>query len=101
MLRSIFWGRGRAPRGAAHSGRVEFNLVDFYHNVLHLVGVDTAKLTGPAIAKIMDSLRAGFEDGHLRPLPVQTWTLERGIDAYAAVAKGATSSKQVLLPRNT
>ena len=44
----------------------------------------------------MDDLRAGFEDGYLRPLPVQTWSLDHGIDAYAAVGKGATSNKHVL-----
>ena len=42
-------------------GRVEFNLVDFYHNLLRLIGIDTMKLTGHEIAKIMDNLRAGFE----------------------------------------
>ena len=77
-------------------GRVEFNLVDFYHNLLRLIGIDTMKLTGHEIAKIMDNLRAGFEDGHLRPSSVQTWTLDQGIDAYTAVEKGTTSSKNVL-----
>ena len=66
-----------------------------------LIGVDTIKLAGPEIAKIMDDLRGGFEGGHLRPSPVQTWTLDQGIDAYAAVEKGATSSKHVLLPRRS
>jgi NADPH:quinone reductase len=75
------------------------SLIDFYHNLQRLIGVDTLKLTGPEIAKIMDDLRAGFEDGHLRPSSVQTWTLDQGIDAYAAVEKGVTSSKHVLLPR--
>ena len=81
------------------SGRVEFSLLDFYHNRQRLIGVDTVKLTGPEIAKIMNELRAGFEDGHLRPSPVQTWTLDQGVDAYLAVEKRATSRKHVLLPR--
>jgi NADPH:quinone reductase len=98
-LQSLRVGGRQVAIASIGDGRVEFNLVDFYHNLLRLIGVDTMKLTGPEIAKIMDDLRAGFEDGHLRPSPVQTWTLDQGIDAYAAVEKGGTSSKHVLLPR--
>ena len=47
----------------------------------------------------MKDLRAGFEDGHLRPPRVETWTLDQGIDAYAALEKGATSRKHVRAPR--
>jgi len=98
-LKSLRLGGRQVAITSIGSGRVEFNLVDFYHDLLRLIGVDTMKLTGPEIAKIMNDLRAGFEYGHLRPSPVQTWTLDQGIDAYEAVEKGATSSKQVLLPR--
>ena len=59
------------------------------------------KFTGREIAKIMNGLRAGFEGGHLRPPPVQTWSLDQAIDAYAAVEKGTASSKHVLLPWQT
>jgi NADPH2:quinone reductase len=97
-LKSLRYGGRQVAIASLGNGRVEFNLVDFYHNLLSLTGVDTMKLTGREIAEIMDGLRAGFEDGHLRPSPVQTWSLDQAIDAYAAVAKGATSSKQVLLP---
>jgi NADPH:quinone reductase len=80
-------------------GRVTFNLRDFYHNRLRLIGVDTLGLTGPQIATIMDSLRAGFEDGHLRPPSVQTWSLEQAVEAYSAVQGGMPGSKHVLVPR--
>ena len=79
--------------------RVEFDLLDFYHNQSRLIGIDTMKLTGPRIAKIMDSLRAGFEGGFLKPFPVKTWTLEQGIDAYTAAEKGGSPDKHVLLMR--
>jgi NADPH:quinone reductase len=98
-LKSLRIGGRQVAITSVGSGRVEFNLVDFYRNLHRLIGVNTLKPTGPEIAKIMDDLRAGFEDGHLRPSPIQTWTLDQGIDAYAAVEKGATSSKHVLLPR--
>jgi hypothetical protein len=40
-----------------------------------LTGVDTMKLTGPAIAEIMNELRAGFEGGYLQTSQVQKWSL--------------------------
>jgi NADPH2:quinone reductase len=69
-LKSLRIGGRQVAITTVGNGRVEFSLVDFYHNLQHLMGVDTVKLTGPAIAKIMDKLRAGFEDGHLRASPV-------------------------------
>jgi NADPH:quinone reductase-like Zn-dependent oxidoreductase len=98
-LKSLRLGGRQVAITSIGNGRVEFNLVDFYHNRLRLIGVDTVKLTNREIAGIMNQLRVGFEDGHLRPSPIQTWTLDQGIDAYEAGAKGATSSKQILLPR--
>jgi NADPH2:quinone reductase len=80
-------------------GRVTLNLRDFYHNRLRLIGVDSMGLTGPQIATIMNSLRAGFEGRQLRPPPVQTWSLEHARDAYAAVQVGTAGAKHVLVPR--
>jgi NADPH:quinone reductase-like Zn-dependent oxidoreductase len=98
-LKSLRVGGRQMAITSSGNGRVEFSLVDFYHNRLRLIGVDTVKLANREIAEIMNQLRVGFEDGHLRPSPVQTWTLDQGIEAYEAVAKGAAASKQVLLPR--
>jgi NADPH:quinone reductase len=98
-LKLLRVGGRQVALASTGNGRVEFNLVDFYHNLLRLVSVDTVKLTNREIAEIMNHLRIGFEEGHLRPSPVETWTLDQGIDAYEAVAKGATSNKQILLPR--
>jgi NADPH:quinone reductase-like Zn-dependent oxidoreductase len=100
-LNSLRHGGRQVAIASVGTGRVEFNLVAFYHNAGRLIGVDTVKLTGAEIAKIMDKLRAGFDDGHLRPSPVETWPLERGVEAYAAVERGRASSKQVLLPRTS
>jgi len=80
------------------SRRVEFDLVDFYRNRLRLVGVDTAKLTGGDIAQIMNELRVGFEEGHLKPPTVRTWPLERAVEAYSSVADGDAAAKHVLIP---
>jgi NADPH2:quinone reductase len=97
-LKSLRLGGRQVAISSVGNGRVEFNLVEFYHNALRLVGVDTVKLTAAAIAKIMNELRAGFEGGYLRTAPVQSWSLDRAIDAYTAVEKGTGSNKQVFLP---
>lgn len=98
-LKSLRLGGRQVAISSMGTGRVEYNLVDYYDNRLRLTGLDIMKLTGPEIAKIMNELQSGFEDGHLRPSPIQTWKLDRGIEAYEAAEKGATSNMQVLLPR--
>jgi NADPH:quinone reductase-like Zn-dependent oxidoreductase len=100
-LKSLRVGGRQVAITSFGNGRVEFSLVDFYHNLQRLIGVDTMKLSGPAIANIMDKLRAGFEDGYLRTAPVQKWLLDQAIDAYAVVEKGASSKKHVLLPHSS
>jgi NADPH:quinone reductase len=97
-LKSLRLGGRQVAITSIGDGRVEFSLVDFYHNLLRLIGVDTLKLTGPAIAKIMDELRTGFEGGYLRVSPVQSWSLDQAVDAYTAVGKGMTLDKHVFLP---
>ena len=81
--------------------RVEFDLTGFIHNRQHLLGVDTAKLTGVEIAKLMDELRAGFEHGYFRPSVVKTWSLDHAVEEYAAVEKGDASAKHVIQQRHT
>lgn len=81
------------------SRRVEFDLVDFYHNRQRLIGVDTAKLTGVEIAGILNELRPGFESGALKPSSVKTWPLEKVVTAYEAVAAGDALAKHILKPK--
>jgi NADPH:quinone reductase len=90
-------GRQVAITSVGHR-RVEFDLLDFYHNLSRLIGVDTMKLTGPHIAKIMNALRPAFEGGLFEPFPVKTWKLDQAVDAYTAAAKGGSSDKHVILP---
>jgi NADPH:quinone reductase-like Zn-dependent oxidoreductase len=98
-LRSLRVGGRQVAIASLGNGRVEFNLVDFYHGLHRLIGVDTLKLTGPEIAKIMDGLRPGFEGGQLKTPAVRTWPLDQAVKAYEAVEKGDMSNKHVLLPR--
>lgn len=78
--------------------RVSFDLIDFYRNRSRLLGVNTMTLTGVATAAILDDLRRGFEEGHLRPPDVATWPLERAVEAYETVGRGGARAKQVLVP---
>ena len=78
--------------------RVSFDLIDFYRNRSRLLGVNTMALTGAGTAEMLDELRRGFEEGHLRPPAVSTWPLERAVEAYEAVGRGGAYAKQVLVP---
>ena len=100
-LKSLRIGGRQVAITSVGSRRVDFDLMDFYHNQLRLIGVDTLKLTGAEIAAIMSELRAGFDGGQLRTSPVTTWPLDQAVLAYQAVARGEASTKQVLLPQGT
>ena len=70
--------------------RVEFDLLDFYHNESRLFGADSRKLGLVESAVILDRLAPLFDDGSLAvPLVGRVLPLERGVEAYQAVAAGA------------
>lgn len=97
-LKSLSRGGRQIALSSAKDRRVSFDLVDYYHNLAHLIGVDTMKLTGTEIAGLMNELNAGFQEGHLQAPPVTAWPLERAIEAYEAVEKGGAPVKHILLP---
>ena len=76
--------------------RVCFDLIDFYHNISRLVGVDTMKLTPPDVAAIAETLRPGFEAGALKPPALEMVPFGDAIQAYERIAGGKTKAKQVL-----
>ena len=70
--------------------RVEFDLLDFYHNESRILGADSRKLGLVASSAILDRLTPLFDDGMLKaPLVYRALPLARGIEAYQAVASGA------------
>jgi NADPH:quinone reductase len=70
--------------------RVEFDLLDFVHNESRLVGADSRKLGLVESAAILNKLAPLFDQGSLEaPLVRSVLPLERGIEAYQAVAAGA------------
>jgi NADPH:quinone reductase len=97
-LKSLRIGGRQIAMASAGDRRVSFDLIDFYHNLTHLIGIDSLKLTGPHIAEIMDALKPGFESGALKPFPTKSWRLEDAVAAYYAAEKGAGPEKHVLIP---
>jgi NADPH:quinone reductase-like Zn-dependent oxidoreductase len=97
-LKSLRIGGRQVAITSMGERRVCFDLLDFYHNRLHLIGVDTLKLDGPEIARMLDALKPGFESGQLKPFAVQTWPFDKAVEAYEAAAKGG-GTKHVILPQ--
>jgi NADPH:quinone reductase len=78
--------------------RVEFDLIEFYHNETRLMGADSRKLGVAESAPLMQSLVAGFEAGAYRPPPIAAvHPLDDVRVAYQAVADG-TRGRVVLRP---
>lgn len=76
--------------------RVSFNLMDFYHNQVHLIGVDSMKFLARQIAGILGELKPHFEAGDFKPSELKIWPLDQGIAAYEAAAAGGGPSQQIL-----
>jgi NADPH:quinone reductase-like Zn-dependent oxidoreductase len=78
---------------------VSFDLADFYHNESRIYGVDTLKLGLEDAARILQSLRPGFDDGDYRPAPIaRIFPLRDAVEAYEAVVNGA-AGRVVLRPQ--
>lgn len=82
---------------AGPDAEVHLNLTDFYHNQLHLIGVDTQKLTGPQIAVLMNRLREGFEAGFLQIPQPEPNGFDKAVEVYTKVAEKKSRTKQVLV----
>jgi NADPH:quinone reductase len=82
---------------AGPNAEVHFNLTDFYHNQLRLIGIDTQKLTGPEIVGILEHLRRGFQDGFLHVSQPEGNRFEDAVEAYTKVAEKKSRAKQVLV----
>jgi NADPH2:quinone reductase len=97
-LESLAW-RGRLVVIASNpEPRVNFNLVDFYHNESRLLGVDSLKLDFGETGEILRALTPLIESGEL-PLPkVEGYPLAQGPDIYRGLASLAIRGKPVLIP---
>jgi NADPH:quinone reductase len=78
--------------------RVEFDLIDFYHNETQLFGVDSAKLGVAESAPLMHAIAQGFDKNQFdAPVIAHRYALAQGREAYEVVAKG-TPGRVVLIP---
>jgi len=93
-----------APRGrlvvisAVGTRVVPIDLVDFYRNESRMLGVSSGALGVVESGRLLAELAPHFESGAFRPLPIsQSYGLDDGGDAYAAVAAG-TAGRIVIRP---
>ncbi|MGI5940042.1 MAG: quinone oxidoreductase family protein [Thermoleophilia bacterium] len=100
-LRSLHAGGRQIAITTSVDRKVSFDLIDFYRNRLHLIGVNTMVLTGVETVEMLNGLRQGFDEGYLHPPEVLAWPLERAVEAYEVVARGGTRVKHVLIPHPT
>ncbi|ABE42324.1 quinone oxidoreductase family protein [Polaromonas sp. JS666] len=71
---------------------VPFDIFAFYRGQHTYVGIDTLALDSLAGAKIFDELAPGFNDGSLKPFPVESdsvFTLDKAVQGYRNVLAGA------------
>ena len=76
--------------------RGSFDLIDFYHNLSRLIGVDSMKFTPHDISVIADELRQGFEANVLKTPAIDAVPFENAVEAYERVASGTARARQVL-----
>ncbi len=95
-LRSLRIGGRQVAIASTGDRRVNFDLIDFYHNFSRLIGVDSMKFTPRDVAAIANELRPGFETNVLKAPPLQLVPFENAIEAYERIAGRQAGAKQVL-----
>jgi len=83
--------RGRVLQiSATGKRRVDFDLIDFYHNETQLFGVDSAQRGLVESTKVLAELADGFQSGALEPPAIaKRFDLAHARQAYEAVAAGS------------
>lgn len=79
---------------------VPFDIMAFYRRDLHMLGMDSLKLTASQCADVFRTLLPGFEDGSLQGFDVNDGSvlpLDRARQAYLRVLEGSTE-RLVLAP---
>jgi hypothetical protein len=95
-LQSLRHGGRQVVISSPGDPRVSFNLIDFYHNLSRLLGVDGYGLTLEQVAEIEDGLQSGFEIGPLKPPAIEIVPFEKAVEAYGRVAARQAKAKLVL-----
>ncbi len=73
---------------------MSFELINFFHRQLALLGIDTLPIGIIACGDILEKLRPDFEQGRLTPPDIpRTYSLDDAIEAYRQVDSGAAGGK--------
>ena len=99
LLKTLRLGGRQIAIASPGKKRVDFDLVAFYHRVTTLYGVDSSGFTGQHSAGILNELRAAFENGELKPLPIVESPLERAAEAYETVRSGSRERQVLILEK--
>ena len=94
-LRSLRVGGRQVVITSTGDRRVSFDLVDFYHNLSRLIGVDSMKFIPRDVGAMAEELRAGFEANVLKVPPINAVPLDKAVEAYEKASAGQ-GGKQVL-----
>jgi len=79
--------------------RVSFDLLDFYHRRLTLLGVDSRAISVTDCAKLLSGMAPLFEAGRLRPSRIsKRGTLEDARELYSFVASGGAGKAVFVSP---
>jgi NADPH:quinone reductase len=97
-LSALAWRGRQVAIASSPEARVNFNLVDFYHNESSLLGVDTLKLSFDETAEILRQLTPGIESGIFPPTRVETFSLDEGPRLYLDMAESKIRGKPILVP---
>jgi NADPH:quinone reductase len=74
---------------APPDGRVTLNLRSVYRKTMRLIGVDSRPIDVVAGAKLLAEITPGFESGHYKVKPSDTFLLNRAVEAYEKASNGA------------
>lgn len=95
-LRSLRVGGRQVAITSTGGPRVSFDLVEFYHNQLRLIGIDSNKFAPNELRTIMADLNRGFESGALHAPALEGVPFEFAIESYERVAHRTGTAKQIL-----
>ena len=99
-LQCLAFGGRQIAIASSQNSKVTFNLVDFYHNQSHLMGVDSIQLSFKDSGRILRSLLPYFESGdfglHEDPVPVG---FDAVLDVYRELAEDLAKAKYVFVPQ--
>ena len=98
-LQCLAFGGRQVAIASTQDPKVTFNLVDFYHNQSHLLGVDSIQLSFEESGRILRSLLPYFESGEFGPQgdPVPVG-FDAVLSAYRELAEGPAKGKYVFVP---